>query len=587
MQEFLRKNTNIFLFAVGLLAVLFMGLPYLILGQDAIVTYHDQLDGELIAYLLQAKHLGKGGTLPEFLNGACKTALIPPAPGCVLLFLCGDGYAGLVLMQLLGSLCGYVGMYLCVKEAALYIGVQSRVRNWVIPMAAMVTGIMYAYLPFLPVYGLAQYGLPMLLCCFFWAKQGKRYKTVLVYSGIYALCSSLVLVGFGVLGALLLYVLLNCKKKKERNRLLGMWFLMLVIYIVENWSLLQQTLGLGSVGKILSHKSEYVLESYGFWNGFLQGLTRGGQHSGDYHYIFIPFLVLIIVVGVWCKVDKQFLLFMGKLFAWNVFFALIAALWDSALGVMVRSNWKSLGAFQLNRLLWMAPCLWYLMLGCGMLLTAALWHRTESKWHLAGGVLGILLLGTLVASGGKILLESNLKPNIQKLRNPAYAAFSFKDYYAVGVMDQIDTFIQETTGQQQEAYRVVSLGIDPAAALYHGFYCLDGYSNNYALDYKHEFRQVIEPELLKSEYLRNGFDTWGNRCYLFSAECPGYYTIEKNGFFFQDYDVNVEKLKEMGASYLLSAAYIQNAQETGLVLLREEPFETQDSYYRIFLYGFQ
>ena len=29
----------------------------------------------------------------------------------------------------------------------------------------MTVGCMYAYLPFLPVYGLSQYGLPMLLYC--------------------------------------------------------------------------------------------------------------------------------------------------------------------------------------------------------------------------------------------------------------------------------------------------------------------------------------------------------------------------------------------------------------------------------------
>ena len=87
---------------------------------------------------------------------------------------------------------------------------------------------------------------------------------------------------------------------------------------------------------------------------------------------------------------------------------------------------------------------------------------------------------------------------------------------------------------------MVSLGIDPAAALYHGFYSLDGYSNNYPLSYKHRFREVIAPELAKSEYLTDYFDDWGNRCYMFSAECPGYYTIEKKGFRFMDYSIDAE-----------------------------------------------
>ncbi len=189
-----------------------------------------------------------------------------------------------------------------------------------------------------------------------------------------------------------------------------------------------------------------------------------------------------------------------------------------------------------------------------------------------------------ILTGVDVLRNSNLKPNVQKLRSPDYGLLSFRDYYAIGVMEQVEAYLLEQTGQKPEDYRVVSLGIDPAAALYQGFYCLDGYSNNYSLEYKHSFRRIIAPELEKSQYLQEYFDDWGNRLYLFSAECPGYYTIEKNGFYFQDYALDVSALKELGGKYLLSAAWIENGEETGLRLVREEPFETQDSYYRIFLY---
>lgn len=154
-------------------------------------------------------------------------------------------------------------------------------------------------------------------------------------------------------------------------------------------------------------------------------------------------------------------------------------------------------------------------------------------------------------------------------------------------MTQVEAYIYETTGQSKEDYRVVSLGIAPAAALYNGFYCLDGYSNNYTLEYKHAFRQIIEPELDKSEYLTEYFDDWGNRCYLFSAEIPGYYTVRKGGFYFADFSMNTDAFSELGGEYLFSAAYIENPEKTGLKLLREEPFETNDSYYKIYLYGLE
>ena len=71
---------------------------------------------------------------------------------------------------------------------------------------------------------------------------------------------------------------------------------------------------------------------------------------------------------------------------------------------------------------------------------------------------------------------------------------------------------------------------------------------------------------------------------LFSAECPGYYTIEKGGFYFQDYTIDAESLRQLGGSYLLSAAYIDHSEDTGLELMRPEAFETENSYYRIYLY---
>ena len=75
-----QKSEKVWFF-LGALAVFFMGVPYLVLGKDSVFVYHDQLDGEVIAYLLQARHLWDGsGVLPEFMNGAAKTALTMPAP---------------------------------------------------------------------------------------------------------------------------------------------------------------------------------------------------------------------------------------------------------------------------------------------------------------------------------------------------------------------------------------------------------------------------------------------------------------------------------------------------------------------------
>ena len=86
------------------------------------------------------------------------------------------------------------------------------------------------------------------------------------------------------------------------------------------------------------------------------------------------------------------------------------------------------------------------------------------------------------------------------------------------------------------------------------------------------------------DWLKEYYDEWGNRCYLFSAEIPGYYNIEKGSFWYNDLKINTDALKNLGCDYILSAAYIVNAEELELELLREDAFETMESYYRIYIY---
>lgn len=608
-------------FLLGALGVLTMGIPYLMLGKDAVFVYHDQLDGEVIAYLLQARHLWDGSSvLPEFLNGAAKTALTMPAPACVFLYRLLPAQAALSLMQVLGSATGYVGMFLLLQWAGERSAVLRRRGGAAGGLAMLVAG-MYAYLPFLPVYGLSQYGLPLLLYCVLRLGENgrakKSYGLAYFYVFLFGVNSSLVLAGFAVLGIWAVWEVVTLLRKRFCVRQGIAWLLLLAVYLAENGTLLLELLGKGD--GVISHKSEYVLNPAGFLNQFWTNLTQGGQHSVDYHQ-WIPVSFLLAAVAVWMRRGRKGInqkieireqtaqktgSRCGKALVTScggiLIFAVAAALWDSTVGVGIRSGLGALKGFQGNRVLWLSPCLWYFALGCSLLILLEYFPEKQAAdttdgesngadekagkgRKILGAGMMLVALGTVLLTMVQILMESNLKPNVQKLVNRDYGAMSFRDYYAIDVLDQVQQYIRETYGEEPEEYRVVSLGIDPAAALYHGFYCLDGYSNNYDLNYKHRFRRIIAPELNKSEYLADNFDHWGNRCYLFSAECPGYYTIEKGGFYFQNYEIDTESLTELGGRYLLSAAYIDHSEDTGLELLRQDAFETEDSYYRIYLY---
>lgn len=571
MTELRFGKRNKILFWAGLCIVILSLFPYFILGEGAAVPYHDQLDGELLAYIYQAKYLFSGqNVIPEFMNGAVKTALLPPAPLAVLLFRALPPFAALITLQALGQFCAYTGMF-CLAEKLTD-------RKPI----ALIAALLYAFLPFLPVYGLSQYGMPLLLLCAYCLYQGIHVKKSLLYVAFYGAMSSLVLCGFAVLAvwAAGLAALAIRKKIRKWGKLTAGFAVLLGVYAAENLPLLVQMLGIGE--QTVSHKSEYVLTGDGFLAAFWNYFRYNGEHSADGH-LWIAVLSVVILVGLLPFLKKcpaffrrtwQYMaIVLGVICA----LCLTAALWDSAPGIAVREHMGTMGAFQLSRVLWIAPLLWLteLIFILDILWSAGAWR----KW-LGVGV-SVICLGAAFC----VTMKSSLvKPCLQQLLRPDYPAITYEDYYALGVMEQAEELIAARDGLEKEAYRVASLGIDPAAALYHGFYCVDGYSNNYDVEYKHAFRRVIAPELEKSDYLREYYDDWGNRCYLFSSECPGYYTVEKGGFFFRELALDTKALKELGCDYIFSAAFIANADEEGLVLLSEEGLETPESYYRIYIY---
>lgn len=563
------------LFYAGLVILLLSYIPMLLLGTDSIVPYHDQLDGELITYIYQAKYLFSGeDIIPQFLNGAPKTALTPPAPLAVLLFCVFSPFHSYFILLVFGQAIAFIGTFLFTEKMTAN------------RYAAFISGLLYAFLPFLPVYGLTQYGIPLLLYCFLILYQKDKpfihYICAYIYIAIYTGMSSFVLLGYAWVCAGFLAGIYFCftGELKSQRKLLSAFFMMLFLYIIENLSLLGQLLGIGT--SYTSHKAEYSLTGTGFWESLRSYLLGNTSHATD-HHVYILFLALgTLLLTLLCLRNLSL---QARTLSKYLFFDLlliflicsIAALWDIPFIVSIREQMGSLKSFQFTRILWMTPALWYIAL---TLCLSIFWsEKVLLRWlQYTFSTIALAILCLNCVKGAYV------KPCLQELLLPEYETISWSDYLALGVMDQVEDYLYQEEGLRKDQYQVASLGIDPSAALYHGFYCVDGYSNNYPLAYKHAFREVIAPELKKSDYLTTYYDDWGNRCYLFSSEIPGYYNIEKGSFWYNQLELDTAALQNLGCDYILSAAYIVNASDINLTLLREEAFETADSYYRIYIY---
>lgn len=570
---------NYFLFGSGLLIVLLQLVPHILLGEGTVVPYHDQLDGEMLSYIFQAKYLFSADVIPEFMGGVSKTALTPPAPAFVLLFCIMKPFTAYTVMLFLELLTAYVGMYLLAKEV-----------NAGAFLSVVLAGV-FSYLPFLPLYGLSQFGIPLLLWFYLRVKKQKNYPGAFLYCAIYAFCSSLVLVGFGILLLLAVELVFHALRRKKTFPVLFTFFgEMTFIYCLENYRLIAQMLGIGKEGEILSHKSEYALNTDRFLSSLSTMFFQGGSHSEDYHfYLFIAGIIGIPVCltagrGI---LRKEVFLPLWKVYGYIAAMVLLAAFWQSSASASLKQHIGFLSGLAVWRVMWIVSSLWFLSAAMliGMLRTILQQEQGKKRiFSLAATGIFPVMLGIM---GMKCIWNGTYKANVCRIIGREYSSISFEEYYANGVMEQIQEYIYETGGEKPEDYRVLSLGIDPAAAYYHGFYCLDGYSNNYSLEYKHQFRKIIAPELAKSDYLRTYFDDWGNRCYLWCAQIPGYFNFEKYTSYFWNYEIDTKTAKELGAKYILSAVYLTNAEELGLKRIREEAFETPESYYAVYLYGIE
>lgn len=560
-----------FLFGLGICIIVLSLIPTILLGENAIVPYHDQLDGEIIAYIYRAKYLFTDTDfIPEFMNGAHKNALIPPAPLGVLFFYFFKPFVAYVILYIFGQLIAYIGFFLLLDRIT---------KNKYI---SFFVSLLFSFIGFLPIYGLSQYGIPMLLLCFINLYQKKHIKASLLYVAIYAGMSSFVLFGFVwiAIGCLLFFYFLCSKKIKEQLALVTSFLIMLAIYVLENLSLFAQILGLNN--SFTSHKIDYTLNSAPFFRQFIDYFTNNSDHNPDHHkwilYLMIGVILLFILTAQKASAEQK-TYFKNLIFILIIliFICICAALWLSTPIISIRENLGALKSFAATRVLWLTPTLWYLCLALCLSIIISTSNITKWVQYIFASCM-ILLLSY------NCLKTSFVKPCLQELLLPEYETISWSDYFALGVMNQVEEYIYSEDSKQIDEYKVVSLGIDPVAALYHGFYCIDGYSNNYDIDYKNTFREIIAPELDKNTSMAEYFDHWGNRCYLFSSEIPLYYNIEKGTFWYNHLQLNINALKELGCEYILSAAYIVPATDMNLTLMREDAFETDTSYYRIFIY---
>lgn len=532
--------------------------PLFLLGENAHIRDHDNLDSNISWYkvLVNSGELfGKlDSNIPQVMNGnLSRAALGSEFSGIVWLHAMFPSMFAYAFSQTITRLIAFIGMYILLKTHFI----KDPQANFICIGVALA----FALTPFWPSGMLSTLGHPLALWAFLnIRKRNYSWKEWLTLAFL-PLYSSF------VLGFIFFIVLMGCLwsvdvvRKRDWNPIfLGSIFFMLLIFLMVDYRLVYSLLSHEP-----THRIEFISSRHGFWRSIrlsLKNYVLGHHHVMTLHtFVILPMSLIAFVIVViqkdWLR-NKRFL----SLFILNILLSIWYAFWFNHLWIPIKERFDVTVTFNFARFHFLRPLVLYLIFA----LASIIIYQLGERWRGFVKVMIIIQITILFLCNEEIVFRLMGTP-------------SFKEYYATEQFLEIRDYIN----MPQHTYRVASIGLHPAIAQYNGFYTLDSYNNFYPLKYKYLFRDIIEKELEKNAEIKEYFDEWGSRCYIYVDE------LGKNNSFKKDSNKKINQLelntiafKKMGGQFIFSAVPINNASTNGLVLIKV--FETTDSAWRIFVY---
>lgn len=540
---------------VGFILVFLLLLPYILLGENAIITIHDFLDSNPVHAntIISLGLIGNPDGILPVLDGVPSMNYISLIPVDIktILYLIFPMYWAIVINLFFVKFMAFLGMYLLCKHYILRGN----------ELYSIVAAVLFCMIPFYADYGLSSAGVPLFLYSVLNIENKKKLYLSYVLIVFFACNSSLNLVGLFICvfwGIWIVYKLIK-KEKVYRRHILGL-ILMCIVYMFVNISIIYNYF---FATDIISHRLEFA-HTTNIVDDILAVIQF--YYYSQYHAGTFPAVVLLVtsisIYVLYGNKEKSF---------WYLCAVCLSIMFFMMAGTLVKHLPISLFAsFQFDRFYFLYPTI------CFILFARSLSYL-KGKEIIAMMVSLILMLSTIRNDSEAI---QNVKSiiNYGKIEQPSYKQFFDNSLFSkiksdLGVNDNYAT-------------KVVCLGMHPTIAEFNKFYTLDSYVFSYSLDYKHLFRGIIKKELQKDDVLRAYFDDWGSRCYLFSSELDEignrYLCRKEDDISVKKLEIDTKVLKELGCEYVISAVDIKNYKELRLDLVNS--YSSDESYWNIRVY---
>ncbi len=547
------------------IALLVVTFPFLISNTNAFVFYKDNLDGELI-YLHILKMNGlllstNGDTIvPNMMNGLPRFYIHSEYSFIRVLFLLLPSFWAYVVNNFIIRLIGFIGMYLFMRD---YFVPE---RNEKI---AGIVASLFCIVPLFSMYGLCVMGIPLLLWSFqkIMLKQQKFYHYFIII--LFPFYAHFALIAPFITALICVYAFYRwfiMKLSVPKNYFIAIALLCL-FFVLANFNIISSYV---VPSNIVAHRSEWNVEPYALKTAFKQiikVILTGHYHSASFAAFPIYLFGMAVIYSV--RKNRRKVLNLAIPFVAIFLISVFVALYPY-IKYSLRNVLHILTTFQLTRFSFLIPVMWFLLIGFSL---------KYSKFNIKYFYLTMAIQAIIVLNANK-----EIKNNYIQLITKGPNEFNFDSYksiYSVPLFKEIDQYI----GLPKSSYRTISLGIEPNVAQYNGFYTLDSYQNYYPLAYKHSFRKIIAKELDKNKSIKTKFDTWGNKCYLFSSELSDCCIVDcnkKTNCEVNNLEINADAAKQLGGKYMFSAVPVNNYKTLGITFLKK--FTHPEARFDIYLY---
>ena len=551
-----------YIFLTTFIALLYF-LPALILQQNSYVLIADNLDGEFvnIKTLAESPHtFGRDGNFSNIMDGLPRSAMRSGYNVVVGLFSLFPPFWAYLINSMLIHVLGFFGMWSLLKDHVF----KNEDREVI-----MLVALCFGLLPFYTIFGFSVAGMPFV----FWAflklltaqSKWSAYLILLLFP-FYSF------VGHAGVFLILFFTVFGIWKCIQNQKLhIPFWIGMILLgiaYMVSDFSLVSNFL---SQSDFVSHRTEMDRSNTNWMQALKSSAVvflKGHYHAAN--FIALPSLLLIATswffkfkIGWFRKWELRFFIFLAVVACLHGFYGFLVAIFGNQLAVV--------NYFLLDRFTFLIPTVLFLMAGFAA-------KSLIKNFSLRMFVIPVLIIQLV------LILFSNKEwtMNMKLLVGMEISEPTYRQFFDDSLFKEIEKFVPE----DKSDFKTVSIGLNPAIAMYQGFQTLDSYQSNYDLKFKKAFRKVIASELDKDESLTKYFDKWGNECYVFSEELWGKcYTNcwkESAPKSIQQLDINTEILKEKNVKYIFSAVEIKNAKELKLEL--KKIFSNKNSVWTIYLY---